>query len=119
MIFIFFLSKTYNKITFLLFIKDLEFNVETEPKGTPAKSASSRKYLEEDLWHNLIEFMSANVSYTIKRLLPADLKSIYTQKPLENADEKFKINPFAKDYKITPNPEKGGINVCENVVYNW
>lgn len=79
----------------------------------------AERYSEEDLWHKLIDFMSVNVAYTIKRLLPADLKNIYTHKCSEDLEEKFKTNPFAEDYNVTRNMEKGGINICENVVYNW
>lgn len=88
--------------------------------GNESKSntlISANKDIEEELWRKLIDFMSVNISYTIKRLLPADLKTIYNHQPLQ--DSTFKINPFAKDYEVSPNFEKGGLNVCENVVYNW
>ncbi|XP_065365082.1 probable ATP-dependent RNA helicase DHX34 [Calliphora vicina] len=97
-------------------LTDLELNVENQLK--PKLSSKSNNYSEDDLWHKLIEFMSANVAYTIKRLLPADLKNIYTHKSVQDLEEKFKINPFDNDYQITTNLEKGGLNICENVVYN-
>ncbi|XP_075158429.1 putative ATP-dependent RNA helicase DHX34 isoform X2 [Haematobia irritans] len=92
-------------------LTDLEQNVENQ------KKKSENKYLEEDLWYDLVKLMSINVAYTIKRLLPADLKTLYTHRPLENI-QGCKINPFAKDFSPTPNTEKGGINICENVVFN-
>lgn len=63
--------------------------------------------------------MGVNVAYTIKRLLPADLKGLYTHKSLQDVEEKFRTNPFDSDFQITINLEKGGINISENVVYNW
>ncbi|XP_023158361.1 probable ATP-dependent RNA helicase DHX34 [Ceratitis capitata] len=93
-------------------LTDLDKNVESQS----VKKEKRDKDEEAELWESLIDFMSANVSYTIKRLLPADLKSLYTHERLSNF-EKFDINPFAGDYEITHNEQKGGINVAENVVY--
>ncbi|KAI8125562.1 putative ATP-dependent RNA helicase DHX34 [Lucilia cuprina] len=97
-------------------LTDLELNVENQLNRK--SSSNTKAYTEEDLWHKLIEFMSANVPYTIKRLLPADLKNIYNHEISADMEEKFKTNPFDNDYKITTNLEKGGINISENVVYN-
>ncbi|XP_037805947.1 probable ATP-dependent RNA helicase DHX34 [Lucilia sericata] len=97
-------------------LTDLELNVENQLNRK--SSSKSNTYTEEDLWHKLIELMSANVPYTIKRLLPADLKNIYNHETPADVEEKFKTNPFDKDYEITINLEKGGINISENVVYN-
>lgn len=76
---------------------------------------------DDDLWQDLVDFVSIRVAFTIKRLLPADQKNLYTRQcPLDNVEKKFKSsNPFAVDYPITPNQEKGGFNVSENVVYGW
>lgn len=90
----------------------MEHNIENQGKK------AENKYLEEDLWHDLIKLMSINVAYTIKRLLPADEKNLYTHKPLE-AINGHQINPFAKDFVPTPNTEKGGINISDNIIYNW
>lgn len=99
-------------IIFIFSPKDLELSVD-HPKNT-----TDNKQLQEDLWYDLIKFMSLNVAYTIKRLLPADLKNLYNHQPLEDINN-CKINPFAKDYEMTPNTEKGGINIAENYIYNW
>lgn len=65
---------------------------------------------------NLVNFMNREVSYNMKRLLPADLKDIYNMhtEELRNNEK----NPFDSDFKITPNAEVGGINVTENLTYN-
>ncbi|XP_036318535.1 probable ATP-dependent RNA helicase DHX34 [Rhagoletis pomonella] len=92
-------------------LTDLVNNVESQS----IKKEKSAKDEEGELWESLIDFMSVNVSYTIKRLLPADLKSLYTHIKLNS--ELLRNNPFASDYAISENDEKGGINVAENVVY--
>ncbi|KAM7349375.1 putative ATP-dependent RNA helicase DHX34 [Cochliomyia hominivorax] len=94
----------------------LEINLENQLKSK--NTSAFDKYTEGDLWHKLIDFMSTNVAYTIKRLLPADLKNIYTHKCVSHVEKKFTTNPFVNDYKITRNMEKGGINISENVVYD-
>lgn len=99
------------------FLIDLESTADNESKSNTLMS--DNKDIEEDLWHKLIDLMSVNIAYTIKRLLPADLKTIYTHKPLPDLETKFQVNPFTEEYKVSANFEKGGINVCENVVYNW
>ncbi|CAH1184516.1 unnamed protein product [Phyllotreta striolata] len=73
-------------------------------------------YFTEDL----IAYMTTEVSYNIKRLLPADLKDIFSHDCRIFESEKISENnknPFCKDYKITKNFELGGINVTENLVY--
>lgn len=74
---------------------------------------------QEDLFcfaDDLVKFMSAQVSYNVKRLLPADLKVVYKRSNfLVVKDE---INPFDVNYKLTANEELGGVNVTENLVYD-
>ncbi|XP_053949579.1 probable ATP-dependent RNA helicase DHX34 [Anastrepha ludens] len=93
-------------------LTDLVNNVENQS----LKKEKRTKDEEAELWESLIDYMSANVSYTVKRLLPADLKTLYTHEKLGNF-EMFSVNPFAPNYAISQNEEKGGINVAENVVY--
>lgn len=70
---------------------------------------------------DLVDFMSTEVSYNVKRLLPADIKEIYSHDcdffDTERLSEK-NHNPFDKDYMMTKNTRLGGVNVTENVVYN-
>jgi len=65
----------------------------------------------------LIEYMYTTVPYTIKRLLPADLKMMYIGSGNNDAD--IGSNPFQSDFSITPNITKGGIYVTDNITYNW
>lgn len=55
-----------------MFVAALKENVENALKNIP----SSSKRLEMELWHDLAQFMACQVAYTLKRLLPADLKVI-------------------------------------------
>lgn len=66
---------------------------------------------------DLMNFMYNEVSYNVKRLLPADLKVIYKRNSLETFDETEK-NPFDSNYKLKINEEYGGVNITENIVYD-
>lgn len=70
---------------------------------------------------DLVDFMKTDISYNVKRLLPADLKEIYLYSSdffeNEKVDEKYK-NPFDEDFSVCKNFEVGGVTVTENVVYN-
>jgi len=70
------------------------------------------------LWHELLDFMALDVAYAIKRLLPADIKRLYSHETPSTRLMELKENPFARDYPMTVNDEKGGLNVSEHVVYN-
>lgn len=41
------------------------------------QKVQSNQLMEKELWHNLATYMNSEIPYTIKRLLPADLKVIY------------------------------------------
>ncbi|KFB40810.1 AGAP001338-PA-like protein [Anopheles sinensis] len=81
--------------------------------------------MNRELWSSLAQFMNTEVCYTIKKLLPADLKSLYkgpqrvdfddddTQERVELPDP----NPFAEDFQPIYNETKGGIHLTENVTY--
>lgn len=84
---------------------------ELKEHGTAATTPGHR---DDTLWHDLLDFMSLEVVYSIRRLLPADLKTLYTRCP---PTLQFEVNPFAADYALSVNQEKGGFNVCEHVVY--
>ncbi|XP_011135591.1 probable ATP-dependent RNA helicase DHX34 [Harpegnathos saltator] len=72
--------------------------------------------IEQSLTRKLIEYMNTTIPYTIKRLLPADLKTIYVGN--KNNNISIEPNPFKSDFKSTPNVVKGGIYVTENITYN-
>lgn len=66
---------------------------------------------------DLISFMNTEVNYNIKRLLPADLKTIFVFHSDEIFGELFK-NPFDDDFKPISNNTIGGLNVTEYAIYN-
>lgn len=45
-----------------------------ENELTTEKRESDSRRLENELWSNLATFMNSEILYTVKRLLPADLK---------------------------------------------
>lgn len=61
--------------------------------------------------------MHTTIPYTVKRMLPADLKTIYVGGG--NNDINVDPNPFQSDFKSIPNVTKGGIHVTDNITYNW
>lgn len=72
----------------------------------------------EALERDLANFMNCEVFYTIKRLLPADLKDLY--KGLVNESYESLLldpNPFAEDFTCVQNDVKGGVFVTENITY--
>lgn len=92
------------------------------------KNEETTERMENELWLQLANFMNTEVYYTIKRLLPADLKGLYCGAPSEgnNDDSDFNVerllsqnNPFSEDFECQSNPVKGGIMVTENVTINW
>lgn len=56
-------------------LESMEKSVESELSAKTREEES--KQLENELWSNLAAFMNSEVLYTIKRLLPADLKVIF------------------------------------------
>lgn len=73
--------------------------------------------IEHELTQELIDYMHTTVPYVIKRLLPADLKTIY----VGNGNNILHIdsNPFKFDFKPICNSVKGGMYLTDNITYNW
>ncbi|XP_017787147.1 PREDICTED: probable ATP-dependent RNA helicase DHX34 [Nicrophorus vespilloides] len=88
-------------------------NLRKRCKAALEKKLNEKEIDDTELVNDMIEFMQANISYNIKRLLPADIKVIYTR---ERSME-MKENPFDKDFEPAEN-ELGGFNVSPNVIYN-
>lgn len=72
---------------------------------------------DDTLWSDLLDFMGLDVVYGIKRLLPADQKTLYTRCPPPARMMLLPANPFVQDYPLSVNSEKGGLNISEHVVY--
>ncbi|XP_031621594.1 probable ATP-dependent RNA helicase DHX34 [Contarinia nasturtii] len=108
----------------LTWTKLLENKLESMTKSVESELATDKrqvesKKLENELWSNLATFMNSEILYTIKRLLPADLKTLYVG-PMDDYSEllsQFKPNPFADDFECTPNDVKGGIQITDNILY--
>lgn len=99
-----------------LLSKKLE-EVDGVASGDTKKESKRSKEIREDLWDDLIKFTSLNVTYSVKKLLPADLKSLYNHREFDLA--KFTINPFVESFEVTQNTQKGGLQVADNIVYGW
>lgn len=87
------------------------------------KDPTSTKTDQREIFYfteDLVKYMTTEVSYNIKRLLPADLKDVFSHNceifDLERISQNTK-NPFSEDYRISKNLEMGGINITENIVY--
>lgn len=65
------LRRTWNKLLANK-LESLSKSVESE-LATEKRNADS-KQLEDELWSNLAAYMNSEILYTMKRLLPADLK---------------------------------------------
>lgn len=80
---------------------------------------SSAKVKDFDcLERDLADFMNTKIFYTIKRLLPADLKFLYKSNNGESAEELFlSPNPFSPSFTCIANDTKGGAYVTENITY--
>ncbi|XP_052742483.1 probable ATP-dependent RNA helicase DHX34 isoform X2 [Bicyclus anynana] len=72
--------------------------------------------LQYDLSCDVTSYMNSDVCYTIKRLLPGDLKVLYvgSDEPHPNVDP----NPFEQGFECRAHEKKGGVYVTDNVVYN-
>ncbi|XP_069697285.1 probable ATP-dependent RNA helicase DHX34 [Periplaneta americana] len=79
------------------------------------KACAVAKSLEEDLSSELPQFMHTEIVYTLRRLLPADLKIIYVG-PGKN-EEPVTPNPFL-DWESIPHPSKGGVRVTPYITFN-
>lgn len=76
--------------------------------------------LEHNLTQAVIGFMNCEVVYTIKRLLPGDLKVLY-RGPGSN-DELLQMcapNPFIEEFELVENNAKGGVLVTSYINFGW
>jgi len=66
-----------------------------------------------ELSETLESFLSIEIIYGIKRLLPADINNLYTLSP----EPDLLDNPFDKDYSPRGHPRKGGVQVTDFLTY--
>ncbi|XP_049871355.1 probable ATP-dependent RNA helicase DHX34 [Pectinophora gossypiella] len=97
-------------------LNDANPNKSVEAELQKNQPRESYEELQHDLSCDISAYMSAEVYYTIKRLLPGDLKVLYY-----GADEthpSIDPNPFEEKFECRPHDKKGGVYVTDNVVYN-
>ncbi|XP_013170006.1 PREDICTED: probable ATP-dependent RNA helicase DHX34 [Papilio xuthus] len=91
-------------------------SVESELEKTKISSKCSYGELQHDLSCDISSYMNSDVSYTIKRLLPGDLKVLYCG--ADEAHATIDPNPFEEGFECRAHEKKGGVYVTDNVVYN-
>ena len=102
-------TKLRNKWDFLL-------NQQLQDSNSSNSEKKDFSEIEYTLTQELIEYMHTTIPYTVKRLLPADLKTIYVGRG-EN-DVSINPNPFQPDFPVIANSIKGGVRVTNIVTYN-
>ncbi|KAG7203421.1 hypothetical protein KM043_013488 [Ampulex compressa] len=95
---------------------DFLLNQRLQESNTKSEEKQNFSEIEYDLTHDLIEYMHTTIPYTIKRLLPADLKTIYVGNGGNNVC--INSNPFDADFEVVTNNIKGGCYVTDNITYN-
>lgn len=87
---------------------DIEQQSDTKPR---------QRELERSLSNGLVEFLHTETVFSVKRLLPADIKVAYLGEGCGavNVEE----NPFATlDWSAKPHEKKGGMRLTANLTYN-
>lgn len=98
------LRQRWNRLVTMKLESDIESNL-----------SKTREF--EDLERDLSQFMNCEVNYTIKRLLTADLKTLYVGE-LDNFEHLLlDPNPFSDSFVCVGNDVKGGVCVTENITY--
>ncbi|XP_057341337.1 probable ATP-dependent RNA helicase DHX34 [Microplitis mediator] len=108
-------TKIRQKWDYLL-AKKLEKSSAITTTGDNEEMENDTHKIEIELSREIIEFMHTTVPYTIKRLLVADLKTLYVGEG-EN-DKIVEPNPFQDDFPCVLNPSKGGVKLTNNITYN-
>ncbi|XP_060821777.1 probable ATP-dependent RNA helicase DHX34 [Bombus pascuorum] len=95
---------------------DFLLNQQLQDSSTSSDENQDFSEFEYTLTQDLIEYMHTTVPYTLKRLLPADLKTIY----VGCGENSILIdpNPFQSDFVVIPNSIKGGVHVTNTITYN-
>lgn len=79
-------------------------------------SKLSYEETQYELSCDISSYMNSEVYYTIKRLLPGDLKILYYGN--DEAHPNIDPNPFEEGFECRPHEKKGGVYVTDNIVYN-
>ena len=79
-------------------------------------SVAEQQEIESQLSKNLVDFVHNDTVYSVKRLLPADLKVAYVGRNYGYVEDVK--NPLDAEFEPSMHPEKGGMLLTENVNYN-
>ncbi|KAL0870455.1 hypothetical protein ABMA27_005452 [Loxostege sticticalis] len=97
-------------------LADANPNKSVESELQKQNSKVPYEELQHQLSCDISSYMNTEVYYTIKRLLPGDLKVLYC-----SPDEVHPIidpNPFEEGFECRAHEKKGGVYVTDNIVYN-
>ena len=77
--------------------------------------------LQRELHYDLIAFTQTQIMYTIKRLLAADLKHIYSGAECGSGADDGDVaeNPFWPHFESVSHPTKGGLHMAPFLLYGW
>ncbi|XP_041981061.1 probable ATP-dependent RNA helicase DHX34 [Aricia agestis] len=96
-------------------LADSNPNKSVENELQKAKHTKSYQELQYDLSTEMCSYMNSDVCYTIKRLLPGDIKVLYVR---DSVHANIDPNPFDEGFECRPHEKKGGVYVTDNIVYN-
>eukprot|EP00092_Neocalanus_flemingeri_P025076 GFUD01027192.1.p1 GENE.GFUD01027192.1~~GFUD01027192.1.p1 ORF type:complete len:1156 (+),score=356.79 GFUD01027192.1:283-3750(+) len=96
---------------------DLKLSDTTDMIDNKETSKARQSELETRLSHGLVEFLHNDTVFSIKRLLPADLKELYVG-PGGNTDSaEGEENPFSSQQPVA-HGKKGGVRLTKNITYS-
>ncbi|CAH2049462.1 unnamed protein product, partial [Iphiclides podalirius] len=93
-----------------------EKSVESELQKSNQTSKIPYEELQHELSCDIGSYMNSDVYYTIKRLLPGDLKVLYFGG--DEAHTNIDPNPFEEGFECRAHEKKGGVYITDNIVYN-
>lgn len=86
---------------------------------TKEERGKTVEQMNYELWAELAQFMNTEVCYTVRRMLPADVKTMYKGPSFGEEAIEVDPNPFADGFVAVANETKGGVHITENIVYGW
>ena len=92
---------------------------DTDPSATESNDEYEKsEELETKLSRGLIEFINAETLFCMRRLLPGDLKIMYSHQQENNITSD--TNPFvpSSEFVVKENEHKGGVNLTDYMTYN-
>lgn len=90
-----------------------------EDNGDPIGREEERKFLENKLSQGLMAFIHTEMPFTMRRLLPGDVKVLYTRTHSSATKEsELDENPFGSKDAVKRNDKLGGWNLTPFLVYD-